>query len=701
MNKRIIGLGIIIIILCSITETGCGRQEEHKENPERNEQEEEVRFSYSKQKVGDDTIVSIGSLAITLPEGWRIETRQEGELTQFVLEDNNISSIYGEIQTYQAGYHHEIVITPYEIPQMPEDTLQLAATMKEHFPVPVLYGIKGTGKTEEIWGCWMYGEDRDKEEKEYFLFSQKGSMKEDPEGRELFHVRESSIYAYQNEVESFGDFLDKGLIQIDGAPAVDHSRSVDYGNRMEYYYWFNRKTEKPLFAVIRKSVPNPEREGVITVYQKGNYETPVTALPMRKLEPDRIGIVDINKDGNEDFVCDYRLLNPLNSLASAKEEDFDGYLWDEDQKTFLYTAGDVMLAGYGDLWERTNSPKSQRGSEMIPEGLITYISEHLLGSREDIREAMLPLVSDYELTLERVRGIAGDDIAIKNEILSIVTYDGAGTWIWVDADNDGIEDIYLSEYLGGSLGHVYNYLFTGRDDGSYELTDVLEELQMEFAFIEWRGKNYLAKTTYNLSKKVYNGISLECYEDGSYQGGIRLAITPKEGEDCRKIETPYIKEEKYRSLEKNLLEFAKEYHVDDRVEPGTAETEHDGEEYQRSCDLDNDGEEEKYNLSFWMTTNYYTVDHIIIDIEEEEISDRVWQMINEEEMKGIPMNLWVDETEYGNVIFILYEDGVYDFHICGWLMSEKSEEKLIQVDCQVQTEVTKEILSKEPGKTLH
>ena len=98
MNKRIIVFGLALMMLCGVTGIGCGRQEEHKENSERNEQEEEVRFSYSKQEAGDDTIVSIGSLTITLPEGWRIETRQEGELTQFVLVDVYSSPIYHEVE---------------------------------------------------------------------------------------------------------------------------------------------------------------------------------------------------------------------------------------------------------------------------------------------------------------------------------------------------------------------------------------------------------------------------------------------------------------------------------------------------------------------------------------------------------------------------------------------------------------------------
>lgn len=214
----------LLVMLCVMAGMGCSR-------------EEAVTFrqsqpAYNKQEKEGSSIVTIGNLTLTLPQGWWIKVRQEGELTQYVLEDLRSSSSYHEVEVYEVGYKHEIVITPYEISQMPEDALQLAAAMKEYFQVPVLYGIKGTGKTEEIWGCWMVGEDRSREEKEYFLFSQKGLQGEDSEARELFHVRESSIYAYQNEVEVFGDFLDKGLVQIDGALATDRSRPGNGGRNI-------------------------------------------------------------------------------------------------------------------------------------------------------------------------------------------------------------------------------------------------------------------------------------------------------------------------------------------------------------------------------------------------------------------------------------------------------------------------------------
>ncbi|MCM1127279.1 MAG: hypothetical protein NC429_12505 [Lachnospiraceae bacterium] len=679
MKKVMTILAACFMLMNNLIEGECDRQENYSENAEK------IEFlpfqcSYSEQEENGMAIVSLGSLDIYIPDGWQMETRQEEVMTQHVLVD---------VHTQHEGcYEHEIVITPYTISHMPENTLQLAGAMKEYFPVPVLYGLKGTGKTEEIEGCWMYGENHETEEQEYFLFLRENSSRKSPRGEgnemELFHVRERGTYDYENLVRNFQDFM-------------RYIYTTDNSAGEEYYYWFNRQSAAPLFVVMQSL--GRDREGEVKVYQQGNYDTPIACVQVQNLTPGWIEIMDINGDGNEDFIRDYQLADPPYSAAYAIEEDFDGYLWDEEQNTFIYTPGKVMLEEYSYLWDESINLDSPKEEELIPEGLIEYLKAPLLESKEKIQDVMLPMESDYELTLEEVQELAGDNEDIANEIREIEIYSGSGTWLWVDVDNDGIKDIYLSEYLGGSLGSIYYYLFAGREDGSYELTDKMEELRQEFSFIKWKGKNYLAKITWGLAKKVNNGISLECYEDGAYQGGVWLAITPKEG--GREIGTSYLKEEKYRSVEENLLEFAKQYQIGEEMGPGTAEAEDADVEYNRSSDLDNDGKEERYTLRIWKSTTYHSVDGIVFNVEDEEIDARIKEISDREEIPGLLLNMWVDKTECGNMIFFLYEEGLYDFHICGWLLSEDTEEKVVQVDCLSQVEVTKNIIDVNLGCIRH
>lgn len=331
----------------------------------------------------------------------------------------------------------------------------------------------------------------------------------------------------------------------------------------------------------------------------------------------------------------------------------------------------------------------QQMPALIPEELTSYLSQYLLQDKTVIRDIMSPLVSDREMSLEEVKELADNNVDMKNALHEIAsTYQGRGIWLETDADNDGINDIFLCEYLGGTLHIVYYSLFTGREDGSYELTDCHTELQKEFSFIQWEGKNYLAKTTYEFTKKEINGISLECYENGRYQGGVWLAITAKEGTGARDIQTTYAKGSKYQGLKNTLETFAAHHLSGSQVPHGTAEREEKDAGYRRICDIDNDGKTEEYNVSLWMTSNYYTVDHLSFDAKDDALTQRVYDIINEDGIQGIPMYLWVDETEYGNITYILYEEGLYDFHILGYLLSESDSLKLIQTDCHVQTQIT-------------
>lgn len=711
-GKRMTALMIAISI--GMSSVGCSRQslslpetgstagtkddtEKQEENVLEADQEPvSKKEPISKEKTGEETGVgplelvpadfelsvakaeaSIGSFSIALPSGWKIEQciTEEG-IKQYVLTD--IHSACADEETnfhrtegHRDGYAHEIIITPYVISRMPEQALQLAAEMKRYFPVPVLGGINRAVKTQEIEGCWMYGTNRDAGEEEYFIFSESKTGQ-----KELFHVVEgdSSVTSYQNDVESFRDFLKEGLVHGNSGKCMIKQ---EYTSELEYYYWLNDKTDNPLFLVVRDGTDE------MAVYRSGDYQTPLSIQKAQEEYPggEYLLIADFNQDGYDDILCNYWELNP------QYNSETEGYLWDEKRTSFVYTLGESLL---GDVvWEDWGWEELLTGSQQIPEELIAYLSDHLLGSKEELKNLMLPMVNDKELTIEEVKDLARENPDIKKQLLTITCNSlGQGIWLRADADNDGIEDIFLCEYLGGSLGAVSYYLFKGTEEGRYILTSEEEELRMEFAFINWEGKNYLAKTTWEFTKKCVDGIQLECYADGRYQGGVNLKITAKEGTEGRSIKTSYLEKEKYGELAASLYTLAGTYQSGTRLSCGTGEEEIKDEEYNRCSDIDNDGVLEKYRISLWQTTNYYTVDSLSYDFEEAKLNDQIRDMIYENGIIGTPINLWVDETDFGNVIYVLYEDGLYDFHICGYMLTETEYRKLLQVDCYVQTHVT-------------
>lgn len=275
-------------------------------------------------------------------------------------------------------------------------------------------------------------------------------------------------------------------------------------------------------------------------------------------------------------------------------------------------------------------------------------------------------------------------------MLSVI--DGSDIWLMVDGDNDGIEDIFMCDYLGGSGGPVYYHFFKGNSEGGYEHTDEYSIFKEEFGFLSFEGQNYLAQTTWDFGKKVYDGIRLTCYLEGIFQGGVVLKIVPKQGEEIESFKIDYLKEEKLQALVEGLQKFSDNYVINREVLAGSAEQVNEDEKYNRAGDIDNDGIKEQYHLFMGYTTNYYTVDGMVFKAQEEELADTVYNLISGE--IGNFMGMWVDETEFGNVTYLLHEEGLYDFYISGYLFSRENDrwesQKLIQVTCKVQTEVVEE-----------
>lgn len=682
-----------------LAQTGCGNDSEVQEETthglqEHLEESAETSMMYERNvpvgslelapvkhvvnEQGD--VVFIGSLEIIIPTGWKLETQAIGEeIEQYILKDAHSECEDEGVEAHRDGYEHEIVITPYQIKQMPESGRQLASEMRRYFSTPRLYKMKGNENASEIDGFWMYGENDETCEVEYFLFS-----KDAAGGIELFHVQDGDtlISSYENDVEQFREFMDENLVRTDGGKNLV-KRTV--AHQMEACFLLNENTKDSLFMTVDSETME------LSVYRADDCRT---ALYTKNMEGyfwldsvESMGIADLNGDGYEDLLCNDKVLNPKRAQESqSEEENFDGFLWDEEKMAFVYVEGGEMLDKCASFWEEQwEEPEEEEESVSVPEELIAYVSEYLLKSEEELREAMLSLVADRELTLEEVEILAKENPDIKKELMAIVSNSfGQGIWLKVDADNDGIDDVFLCQYLGGSLGAVTYYLFKGDGNGKYEMSGWHENLREEFAFIRWEGKNYLAKTTWDFTKKCVDGISIECYGNGRHRGGVWLYIAAEDREDARSIETSYIADKKFEKIAEGMEKFAKTYEIGSRVEPGTAEEENS--DYDRRCDIDNDGVEEEYRVSRWQTTNYYTVDSLEFRAEEE-LRERIFDMVNEDEIAGIPLNLWVDKTEHGNVVYVLYEEGLYDFHICAYLLSE-NDRKLAQTDCYTRTKIS-------------
>lgn len=678
-----------------VAEADSRENEEKKEQKKEDSEPEEemilstVSLQTEVESASDKDIFYLSGLKITLPKGWEVEERKnEEENTVCVLVDKHTeyAKENEEIKAHKDGYEHEIIITGYKIENMPENPVKLAGKIREQFDAPELWSQGAATGTDELDGvCWMYGEDSKDYEYEYFIF-----LKETDRQWEMFHVTESMASGYENDAEMFGEFLAcRRIKSVDSGVTINE----ELGEKRSYYYQFRTGEEEYVMSVMEMQAERLQ----ITNYVWGEYDSILSQNDYKKIHPSFIGIQDMDGDGDEDFIYRYYELD-----SYSEDGDYEGCLWEKEKQEFVYVTSEEMVASSSLIREKEKETEAKiaeqeedkkRMAILIPEGLIAYISENLLGTREEIRDMMLPMVSDRELTMEEVKALAAENKEIWLELQRIVScYDGTGVWLLVDADNDGTEDVMLCRYLGGSCGPVDYILFRGLEDGTYEKTDMQPRIKEEFAFIRYEGRNYLARTTYHFGKKIYDGIELDYYKEGKYQGSVWIRIAAVEGDEARTLTTPYLKEEKYRILEQNLYEFSYTYEAYMESPKGTAEVIIEGgKRYDRSSDFNNDGVTEYYHADMWLTTNYYTADcmEFYTNEEQEEADDLLSDVIYEQE-EGTPMYLWVDETEFGNVTYVLFEKGLYDFSICGYLVTTQNVEKLIQTDCVIEQQVVAE-----------
>ncbi len=239
--------------------------------------------------------------------------------------------------------------------------------------------------------------------------------------------------------------------------------------------------------------------------------------------------------------------------------------------------------------------------------------------------------------------------------------------------------------------------FKGDADGNYTASYVEGGVRQEFAFIQWEGKNYLAQTTYDYDKKSYDGIWLTSYENGTVKDSLWLHMVAAKGEEACHKEISYLAAEDYRSLQEFPLQYSEENPylkvetIEGQDQPeGTAEIYNASqEEYRWQSDLDNDGEPENYEKNIWYPSNYWAVSHLSFYIKNAEEKGTLEENLNEifSEEEGCALFLWVDETAFGNVTYLLFEDGLYDFHINGYLGSEECFEKLLRVDFRFDLDV--------------
>lgn len=645
-------------------------------------QNESSGMDYVEQNVEEQRKISFGSMHITLPEGWNAEERTDEEgLNRCVLIDVHSKSENSDFWGHHPYYEHEIEIIPYEVSQLPETQLEFLLDLMHYFGFRSVDCLmkQDIQPQDNIW--LFETEDYENYMREYFVFSETGSG-----NGELFQIRESSsISPQEGVVESFRDYLLNSLITLgDEGVVLPPSPYLE----SKSFQILNIDSANEL---LLKTNQEKNSEGIVDMATVSVFDADTLNKISEFICEDTMPVtvvIDINGDGLEDFLT-----------RNAFSSDYDGYIWNQEKQEFECYSKEELLSEYGEFYIEKSGAIDEEA--MIPEDFTAFLAENLQEGTENLSETLRPFECGKKLSEEEVKGLAEENDEIKAECRQIGAFYGEGNFIRVDADNDGIEDIYLEKYTGGTLYLVNRMLFKGYGGDLYEKTYEDDGIHQDFRFIRWGGKAYLIRTTFDFDQKTDNGVYVQKFDGGVLTDEMWISLTVKDKTKADYVEVSWIADEKYRELAEELAGFERMitrettpeggYYEEEKQPTGSGEVCSELENYVWQSDIDNDGEAECYIKYIWYPSNYGTRKNLMFNFEEEDsLQERLEEVIDNEDGVtgyGTELLLWVDETEFGNITYVMFEDGLFDFHIYGYYISAEQIEKVLKVDFRFEQEV--------------
>ena len=329
---------------------------------------------------------------------------------------------------------------------------------------------------------------------------------------------------------------------------------------------------------------------------------------------------------------------------------------------------------------------NQESKEYISEALLDTVKKAMLDGTE--LETLKELVNDKELTKDEILEFAKGNLAIRNDVIE-AERSGYYTMVIADADNDGIMDIVAEEFFGGTGGFTEFVFYKGLEDGTYQKTSSFDAVKEEFAVISYDGKNYLCRTLYDYTKKIYDALSVACYVDGVRVQTAELTFFPEKYD----IKLAECTDEKYRAFAENIFEnslyFKAEIDEYKNID-GSSEEKLSSKEYEYRCDLDNDGVAEQYHKSIWLPSNIGTSECLEFYGDGEKI-EYVKDALSAAE--GRPIMMWVESFAEKNIINVISLTGLHDFEITGFLLIGAEYTSIYCITAEVTYGVDKEIFT--------
>ena len=689
----------------------------------------------------DGNVLFYGNLQITLPEGVTVE-QQEPEGEAAVIDLTGAESVKSEDEYDKSGpFPPRIWLANYHV-EYDDDIREVISAMLDLLPGITIRERYISGKD----GCYLYTYDKPYKNGYILIYEDDAYIVEEVSSESdysfggLLDERavqwKSRVCEFDNGNSSSKQFYSKfsvesGMTFLAAQTAIRDKMRVlllfqdGYFSSVYQNIAYEEWSQEPEFkdcnfdGCLDIAVSDARSDTRIYLWNAEQKEYEAAQIPKDFSEDSWYWYIEYFSETKTIWKCDLdytEILWKWEGTALVKQRECTAEVHDEDVRISAYegSSSNILFdeTVTREEWEQ-NSIKVQKlyqqfYDEMVPEESDTYLYaiDYNQESKEYISQALLDmltkamldgteletlkeLMNDKELTKDEILELAKDNLAMRHDVIEAERL-GYYTMVIVDADNDGIMDIVAEEYFGGTAGFTEYVFYKGQEDGTYQKTSSYDAVREEFGVISYDGKNYLCRTLYDYTKKIYDALSIACYVDGVRVQTAELTFFP----ETYDIKLAECKEEKYREFAENILEnglyFKEEIDEYRNIDGSSEEKLSSKEQYNYRCDLDNDGEAEQYHKSIWEPSNISTHEclHFYGDGEGIEHMDDALCAI-----EGTPIMMWVEPFEGKNIINVISLTGLHDFEITGFLLNSAEYTRIYRITAEVTYGIDKEIFT--------
>ncbi len=380
----------------------------------------------------------------------------------------------------------------------------------------------------------------------------------------------------------------------------------------------------------------------------------------------------------------------LCACANPMEETTDAIVSKQEKST---TAESITAESTEPSTTETQPTESSTTEEpvltaKVPEGLQTLLKESFFAGTS--AQTLQPMVNDVVIEKEErdsYRGLGVDDMLDYQDTWG-------GILLRVDADNDGIEDLFAWIRDGGSSGNTSFQLARGREDGTYEVTEYQGSMSSEIAFVEFEGQNYLLETEFEYNRKAVNGFTVTAYEQGLVSDQVYLEAIANEWEpDITSCMSGY------EALAEHYAETGKDgFHdenlYDYRIDAGSGEWVEKNEDTVYHSDINNDGVEEWYEKYIFYPSSVGAYICIEDELYFAEAPDEQEELTSYYDLQyeGIPLTFWVekviadDSGQAKQVVCLLTYEGLSTNRVYGYLIEGENVTEVFEIEYEGQLE---------------